>query len=220
MTTVADILRGRADSDAAAFLFGDDVWTYREVAEEAGRRAALFGELRDEGRPPHIGVTATPAAGCISPAAPATGCESTARTSPPLPWRPSSGATWTCGRPPSTPSRRPGRRPSDGAIELRAGAAFDPAAFDAFLSGQPDLGPKWLPSFVRVTGELPKLASMKVDKRRLRQQAWRAEPCSGGRPGDSGYSPCTMPTAHDSIHCLAEGPQHRPAVTFVGRDPS
>jgi len=62
------------------------------------------------------------------------------------------------------------------AIELRAGAAFDPAAFDAFLSGQTDLGPKWLPSFVRVTGELPKLASMKVDKRRLRQEAWRAEP--------------------------------------------
>jgi fatty-acyl-CoA synthase len=62
------------------------------------------------------------------------------------------------------------------AIELRAGAAFDPAAFDAFLSGQPDLGPKWLPSFVRVTGELPKLASMKVDKRRLRRDAWRAEP--------------------------------------------
>ncbi len=62
------------------------------------------------------------------------------------------------------------------AIELQAGAAFDPAAFDAFLSGQPDLGPKWLPSFVRVTSQLPKLASMKVDKRRLRQEAWRAEP--------------------------------------------
>src|SRR5262249_56330293 len=55
MTTVADILRGRADSDATALLFGDDAWTYREVAEEAGRRAALFGELRDDGRPPHIG---------------------------------------------------------------------------------------------------------------------------------------------------------------------
>src|SRR5215472_605746 len=56
MTTVADILRGRADSDATALLFGEDAWTYREVAEEAGRRAALFGELRDDGRPPHIGV--------------------------------------------------------------------------------------------------------------------------------------------------------------------
>jgi fatty-acyl-CoA synthase len=61
------------------------------------------------------------------------------------------------------------------AVELRAGAAFDPVAFDAFLAGQPDLGPKWMPSFVRVTGELPKLASMKVDKRRLRRDAWRTE---------------------------------------------
>jgi fatty-acyl-CoA synthase len=59
------------------------------------------------------------------------------------------------------------------ALELREGAAFEPAAFDAFLGGQPDLGPKWLPSFVRVTGELPKLASMKVDKQRLRRDAWR-----------------------------------------------
>lgn len=62
------------------------------------------------------------------------------------------------------------------ALELRAGAVFDPQAFDAFLAGQPDLGPKWLPSFVRVTDELPNLASMKVDKRRLRREAWHAEP--------------------------------------------
>lgn len=59
------------------------------------------------------------------------------------------------------------------AIELRAGAGFDPAAFDAFLAEQPDLGPKWLPAFVRVTDELPKLASMKIDKRALRREAWR-----------------------------------------------
>jgi fatty-acyl-CoA synthase len=62
------------------------------------------------------------------------------------------------------------------ALEFRADAVFDPGAFDAFLAGQPDLGPKWLPSFVRVTDELPKLASMKVDKRRLRREAWHAEP--------------------------------------------
>jgi fatty-acyl-CoA synthase len=61
------------------------------------------------------------------------------------------------------------------ALELRDGAEFDPAAFDAFLAEQPDLGPKWLPSFVRVTRELPKLASMKVDKQRLRRDAWRAD---------------------------------------------
>ena len=56
MTTAASILRVRADSDATALLFGDDAWTYRELLGAASRRAALFGELRDDGRPPHIGV--------------------------------------------------------------------------------------------------------------------------------------------------------------------
>jgi fatty-acyl-CoA synthase len=61
------------------------------------------------------------------------------------------------------------------ALELRDRVEFDPEAFDAFLAEQPDLGPKWVPSFVRVTDELPKLASMKVDKQRLRRETWRAE---------------------------------------------
>ena len=54
-------------------------------------------------------------------------------------------------------------------------AAFDLAAFEAFLSEQPDLGPKWVPSFVRVDVELPKLSSMKIDKKALRAQAWEAQ---------------------------------------------
>jgi fatty-acyl-CoA synthase len=58
------------------------------------------------------------------------------------------------------------------AVELVAGAEFEPDAFDAFLDQQPDLGTKWRPAFVRVTDELPKLASMKVDKQRLRREAW------------------------------------------------
>ena len=62
------------------------------------------------------------------------------------------------------------------ALELRAGAEFDAAAFDRFLAEQGDLGTKWVPAFVRITGELPKLASMKIDKMRLRREAWRAEP--------------------------------------------
>jgi fatty-acyl-CoA synthase len=61
------------------------------------------------------------------------------------------------------------------ALELVSGAPFDPAEFDAFLDEQPDLGPKWRPAFVRVTEELPKLASMKIDKQRLRREAWRAD---------------------------------------------
>ncbi len=61
------------------------------------------------------------------------------------------------------------------ALELTSDAVFDPAAFDGFLDRQPDLGTKWRPAFVRVTDELPKLASMKVDKQRLRREAWRAD---------------------------------------------
>ena len=61
------------------------------------------------------------------------------------------------------------------AVELRDGATLDPAAFDQFLGSQPDLGPKWLPAFVRVDAELPKLSSMKLDKRRLRREAWTVD---------------------------------------------
>jgi fatty-acyl-CoA synthase len=61
------------------------------------------------------------------------------------------------------------------ALELVAPTAFDPNEFDAFLSAQRDLGTKWRPAFVRVTDELPKLASMKVDKQRLRREAWRTD---------------------------------------------
>jgi fatty-acyl-CoA synthase len=61
------------------------------------------------------------------------------------------------------------------ALELVSGAQFDPAEFDAFLDQQPDLGSKWRPAFVRVTEELPKLASMKIDKQQLRREAWRAD---------------------------------------------
>ena len=68
------------------------------------------------------------------------------------------------------------------ALEVTDADAFDPKAFDAFLAQQPDLGTKWKPAFVRVTSELPKLASMKVDKRRLRDEAWQPEP-TYWRPG-------------------------------------
>jgi fatty-acyl-CoA synthase len=59
------------------------------------------------------------------------------------------------------------------ALELWPGATFEPAAFDAFLAAQPDLGPKWVPAFVRVDEELPKLSSMKIDKKALRRDAWQ-----------------------------------------------
>jgi fatty-acyl-CoA synthase len=70
------------------------------------------------------------------------------------------------------------------ALEWREGTPFDPKAFDQFLRAQTDLGPKWVPSFVRLESELPKLSSMKVNKRLLRAEAWRAE-CVVWRPSQS-----------------------------------
>lgn len=57
-------------------------------------------------------------------------------------------------------------------IEVAGGRSLEAADLDTFLSVQPDLGPKWVPQFVRFVPELPKLASMKIDKQRLRREAW------------------------------------------------
>ncbi|WP_241831793.1 AMP-binding protein [Parafrankia soli] len=56
MTTVADLLRRRSADDGTALLLGDQRWSYSQLVEEASRRAALFEELRDGDRPPHVGV--------------------------------------------------------------------------------------------------------------------------------------------------------------------
>ena len=79
------------------------------------------------------------------------------------------------------------------ALELAAATPFDPVAFDEFLDEQPDSGTKWRPAFVRVTNELPKLASMKVDKRRLRREAWRAGDVYWRQSRDDGLRPLGDP---------------------------
>jgi fatty-acyl-CoA synthase len=53
------------------------------------------------------------------------------------------------------------------ALVLRAGTEFDADKFRTFLAGQPDLGPKQWPSFVRVGDELPRTETFKVIKRQL-----------------------------------------------------
>lgn len=58
------------------------------------------------------------------------------------------------------------------AVELDPGAGFDPAAFGTFLAGQPDMGDKWWPRFVRVTSQIPLTGSNKVNKAPLRAVAW------------------------------------------------
>jgi len=57
-------------------------------------------------------------------------------------------------------------------LRLRAGAAFDAAAFGAWVDAQADLGPVWAPRFVRVVDELPLTETGKVVKRRLQAERW------------------------------------------------
>ena len=53
------------------------------------------------------------------------------------------------------------------ALVLAPGTEFDADKFRAFLAGQPDLGPKQWPSYVRISAELPRTVTFKVLKRQL-----------------------------------------------------
>jgi fatty-acyl-CoA synthase len=56
------------------------------------------------------------------------------------------------------------------AVVLAEGADFDAEKFKAFLSEQPDLGPKQWPSFVRISTGLPRTETFKVLKRQLQAE--------------------------------------------------
>jgi fatty-acyl-CoA synthase len=56
MSTTQELLLARSESDDLALLIGNGRWTYRQLFEEASRRAALFENLRHKGRPPHVGI--------------------------------------------------------------------------------------------------------------------------------------------------------------------
>ncbi len=81
------------------------------------------------------------------------------------------------------------------ALELLPGHAFDPEAFGAFLASQGDLGTKWVPSFLRVTGALPQTANGKVTKTSLRSEGWWRgdDPLYRLRPAPSGGPPAYEP---------------------------
>jgi fatty-acyl-CoA synthase len=88
------------------------------------------------------------------------------------------------------------------AVELRDGTTFDAASFDSFLRDQPDLGPKWLPTFVRVEDELPKLSSMKLDKKALRRDAWCADEVVWRPDRNEGLRPVTADDRRVLDHLL------------------
>lgn len=73
-------------------------------------------------------------------------------------------------------------------IEMSDGHDFDPSAFERFLGEQLDLGPKWVPRYVRVTS-LPVGATNKIDRRRLQREGWYTDdPVFWRRARDASYA--------------------------------
>ncbi len=71
------------------------------------------------------------------------------------------------------------------ALETVPGRPFDADAFAEWLLAQPDLGPKWLPRYVRISESLPQTATGKVTKVGLRAEAWACDEPVWWRPLDS-----------------------------------
>jgi fatty-acyl-CoA synthase len=65
------------------------------------------------------------------------------------------------------------------ALVLRDGASFDGAAFAAWLDTQPDLGPKWRPTFVRISATLPSTPTNKILTRTLIHEKFRHDRVAG-----------------------------------------
>ena len=58
------------------------------------------------------------------------------------------------------------------AIQFANGVDFDPVACATFLTAQPELGPKWVPTYVRIVDEFPMTQTNKILKRDLVRQQW------------------------------------------------
>jgi fatty-acyl-CoA synthase len=99
------------------------------------------------------------------------------------------------------------------AMELVPGKEFEPEAFAAWLLQQPDLGPKWLPRYVRISPSLPQTATGKVTKVDLRAEAWACDDPVWWRPLGSSDIRFTL-LSDDDRKALAAGlaENGRPAV--------
>jgi fatty-acyl-CoA synthase len=58
-------------------------------------------------------------------------------------------------------------------LQLDPATEFDPVEFAEFCTTQPDLGPKWVPTFVRIAAEVPMTRTNKVLKRQLALERWQ-----------------------------------------------
>ena len=90
------------------------------------------------------------------------------------------------------------------AIEVVPGKEFEPDTFATWLQEQPDLGPKWLPRYVRISPSLPQTATGKVTKVGLRAEAWACDDVVWWRPLGSSDIRFTLLT-DDARRALAAG---------------
>jgi fatty-acyl-CoA synthase len=67
-------------------------------------------------------------------------------------------------------------------LQLAPATAFDPVSFGEFCATQPDLGPKWVPTFVRIAAEVPMTRTNKVLKRQLALEGWHTDDPVWWRP--------------------------------------
>ncbi|HEY6426825.1 MAG TPA: AMP-binding protein [Acidimicrobiales bacterium] len=92
------------------------------------------------------------------------------------------------------------------AVETVPGHTFDPEAFAAWLEAQPDLGPKWIPRYVRVSTSLPQTATGKVTKVGLRTEAWVCDERVWWRPlGNTETEMTFVPLTEEDRDVLAAG---------------
>ncbi|MFG2984681.1 AMP-binding protein [Streptomyces sp. NPDC048258] len=79
------------------------------------------------------------------------------------------------------------------ALSLREGAVFDPDAFAAFLSAQPDLGTKMSPRYIRLVPTMPVTATNKIHRAALRRAGFRCGDPVWFRSPTDGYRPLDEP---------------------------
>jgi fatty-acyl-CoA synthase len=94
------------------------------------------------------------------------------------------------------------------ALVLRDGADFDGAAFAEWLDRQPDLGPKWRPTFVRISKALPSTPTNKILTRTLIREKFRHDRVAGDPlyqrvRGASRFRPFTE-THESALHAAFE----------------
>jgi len=96
------------------------------------------------------------------------------------------------------------------ALELLPGRTFDGDGFARFLDAQDDLGTKWAPAFVRLSGGLPQTASGKVTKGPLRAEGWWAadDPVVRRANADDGRATYVPFGPADAAGLLAEFRRH------------